>query len=95
MEGMIKFTDMLRVMTTGDPFSFEVVSLNLKEETGGFRTTYTNAVLLAAGNSSKNSRKNPKNFLNVTRTIKVPTKSRPITVHALLITRFNDEKTYI
>lgn len=86
---------MLRVMTTGDPFDFTVVSNNMKAGTGGQKVSHKGARLLAGGNSSKTSKKNPNNFLNVTRTIKVPSKSRPITVPALLIIEFNGEKTYI
>jgi len=101
MQKMIRIADMLQVMNSNDtggkpiPFSFTTVSCNLKAQTGGQRLSYENAYLLAGGNSSKSSKKNPRNWINVTRTIKVPTKSRPITVHALLITEFNGEKTYI
>lgn len=98
---MIQISDMLKVMASNDSggrpisFSFEVVTSNSREGTGGKRVTYKNAVLLAGGNSSKNSLKNPNNWLNVTRTIQVPGKGRPITVPVLLITKFNEEKTYI
>ena len=101
MQGMIKISDMLNVMASNDaggkpiPFSFEAVSSNSREGTGGKRVSYKNAFLLAGGNSSKNSRKNPNNWLNVTRTIQVPGKGRPISVPILLVTKFNEEKTYI
>lgn len=92
---------MVKVMAACDsagmpiPCKFTVVTCNLREETGGERRTYEGAVLLAGGNSSKDSKKNPNNWINVTRTFQVPGRSRPLTVHLLLITHFNDEKTYI
>ena len=95
MEGMIKLSDALSVMTTGDPFNFSLVTCNLKQETGGRRVSYENATLCAGGNSSKTSAKNPNHWKNHTRNIMVQGKSRPITIHTLLITGFNNQKVFI
>lgn len=101
MDGYIKLSDALKIMegtdSGGEPirFDFERVTCNLREGTGGERKQYTGAYLLAGGNSSKDSKKNPNNWMNVTRTIQLPGRSRPSTIPVLLITKFNDEKVYI
>lgn len=98
---MIKLSEAREIMRMKDaggkpiPFDFEGVTANLREGTGGERREYKGAFLPSGGVTSKESKKDPRNWANYTFTVQVPGKGRPITFHALTITKFNDLKVYI
>lgn len=101
MQGMIFLRDALRVMCTSDkagnfiPFNFTIVTCNLREDTGGRRVDYENVVLAGGPFGKKNSKKDADHYINGTRNVMIPGKSRPTTIHNLLITKFNGERIII
>jgi hypothetical protein len=101
MEGMIQWADAMRIMAAVDnggqpiPCNITVGELNIKAGTGGRLVSYKGVTLVGAGRSRKNSLKNPNNWMNITRTVMVQGRSRPITIQAILITKFNDQTVYI
>lgn len=98
---MISLRDALSVMACkGEdgsflPFSLTLVTCNLREDTGGRRITYENAVLAGAPFGKKGSARSANHFINGTRNIYVPGKGRPITIHNICITEFNGERIYL
>lgn len=77
------------------PFEIFGVKLNLKDGTGGTHYHYKGVQLCAGGHSSKKSKRNPRHWMNLTRNVMVPGRSRPITINTLTILKFNNERVYI
>lgn len=77
------------------PFNFTRVRCNLADETGGTRETITGAVLAGAPFGKKDPERDPNHWMNATRNIYIPGKSRPVTIQLLLLLTFNDERVYL
>ena len=93
--------DALTVMTAKDtagsfiPFDCTVITCNLTEKTGGEKLEIKGAVLAGAPFGKKESRKDADHYINGTRNIMIPGRSRPVTIHNLLLIRFNGERVIV
>ena len=93
----ISAKDMLEIMQMrGDdrefiPFSITFVTADLKKGTGGKKITFDQAIFVG-GISNKNKSRNPNHFENYTRNIRHLMSDRIITIHPLLVTKFNGMK---
>lgn len=91
---IISVKDMLNTMVMrGEdreliPFSITFVTCDEKRGVGGEKVTLKEAVFVG-GPSKKNKKRNPNHFENYTRNIRALNGDRIITIHALLVTRFN------
>lgn len=93
----ISAKDMLEIMQMrGDdrefiPFSITFVTADLKKGIGGKKITLDKAIFVG-GISNKNKSRNPNHFENYTRNIRHLMSDRIITIHPLLVTKFNGMK---
>ncbi len=94
---LIRVTDMLKTMQMHGqdrepvPFSLTFVTCNLQKNEGGEKITLKKAVLVGSV-KSKSKTKNPNHYSNYTRNIRSINSDRIITIHPLLVTRFNGQK---
>jgi hypothetical protein len=101
LPGFIFLRDALSIMAMHDsagnfiPFTITRVTCNIANRTGGRRETLENVTLAGAPYGKKKSSKPANHFLNGTRNIMIPGKSRPTTIHNILITHFNGETIII
>jgi len=90
----IRIADMLATMQMrgqdGEriPFSITFVTASLKEDTGGQRITYEEAVLVGGGTSNSDL-KNPDHFANYTRNLKAVGTDELRKFRPLLVDYFN------
>lgn len=88
MDELISVRDIVREMSKGDPFDMEFVTADEKRGTGGDVIRLKQAICI--GGPSKKARiRNPHHDVNFTRNIRALEGDRIITVHPLLITKFN------
>ncbi len=73
------------------PFSITFVTCNTIKNTGGEKITFDRAVFVG-GPSKKSKIKNPKHAENFTRNIRHANGDQIITIHPLLVTRFNGKQ---
>jgi hypothetical protein len=91
---IISVKDMLNtMMMRGEdgefiPFDITWVTCDEKLGIGGDKITLKEAIFVG-GPSKRRSKRNPNHFENYTRNIRALNGDRIITIHALLVTRFN------
>lgn len=71
------------------PFSITWVTLDEKRGMGGEKITLNEAVFVGGPSKRINKKRNPNHFENYTRNIRALHGDRIMTIHPLLVTRFN------
>lgn len=71
------------------PFSITFVTADLKKGTGGKKITFDEAVFEGGPSRRTEKKRNPNHFKNFTRNIRHRRSDRIITIHPLLVLKFN------
>lgn len=71
------------------PFSITFVTADLKKNTGGNKITFSEAIFVGGVSTKKNKIRDPKHYENFTRNIRSINSDRIITIHPLLVLKFN------
>lgn len=94
MDDFISIKDMLNIMQMRGhdreliPFSITFVTADLRKGTGGKKIVFDQAVFVG-GVSKKSKVRNPNHYDNFTRNIRHVQSDRIITIHPLLVMKFN------
>ena len=71
------------------PFSLTFVTADLKKGTGGKKITFDDAIFVGGPSRSSDKKKNANHYANFTRNIRHRQSDRIITIHPILVLKFN------
>jgi hypothetical protein len=71
------------------PFSITFVTADLKKGTGGKKITFDDAIFVGGPSRSSEKKRNANHYANFTRNIRHRQSDRIITIHPILVLKFN------